>query len=207
VTTIAALLLAFAAIAAVADWVAVQLGNKWLEYVAKPGALVLLIGVAITLTPDIGTQRAWFVAALVFCLAGDVFLMLPRDLFVPGLASFLVGHVLYIAGFGVSNVWPWVLGVMVVTSAVGSRIFSALRPKGESALLRPVAAYMAAITVMVACAIGSGNRVAAIGAVLFMVSDSLIAWNKFVVPLRWAPVAIMVLYHLGQGALVLSLVA
>jgi hypothetical protein len=38
-----------------------------------------------------------------------------------------------------------------------------------------------------------------------MASDSLIAWNRFVKPLSWAPVVIMVTYHMGQTGLVLSL--
>ena len=38
-------------------------------------------------------------AALVLCLAGDVFLMLPADRFVPGLASFLLAHLAFTVGF------------------------------------------------------------------------------------------------------------
>jgi hypothetical protein len=45
-----------------------------------------------------------------------------------------------------------------------------------------------------------------VGASLFFASDSLIAWNRFVRPRAWAPVAIMVTYHLGQAGLVTSLV-
>ena len=66
-------------------------------------------------------------------------------------------------------------------------------------------AYMGVISVMVACAIGNGDPRAIAGAGLFMFSDSLIAWNRFVRPLAWAPVTIMVTYHLGQAGLVLSL--
>src|SRR4051794_41583322 len=63
--------------------------------------MVCLIVVALALDPVAGAdaRRGWFVAALVFSLAGDVFLMLPRDLFVAGLSAFLVAHLCYIAGF------------------------------------------------------------------------------------------------------------
>ena len=54
---------------------------------------------AATVDPVHADTRAWFVAALVLCLAGDVFLMLPGDRFVPGLASFLVGQLLFTVGF------------------------------------------------------------------------------------------------------------
>jgi len=207
VTSAAAFLLGMAAVFAVADWVAVARGSKTLEYVAKPAATLLLVGVALALVPDDETQRSWFVVALVLSLAGDVFLMLPRNLFVAGLASFLLGHVAYVAGFGLGEAWPWILGVAVVAAAVGTPILRALLARGDKELVGPVVTYMAVISVMVACAIGTGDAVAIAGAALFMGSDSLIAWNRFVRPVAWAPVTIMVTYHLGLAGLVLSLLA
>ena len=204
-TSSAAFLLGMAAVFAVADWVAVARGSKGLEYVAKPAATLLLVGVALALVPDDETQRSWFVVALVLSLAGDVFLMLPRDRFVAGLASFLLGHLAYVAGFGLGEAWPWILGVAVVAAAVGTPILRAVLAKGEKELVGPVVAYMTVISVMVACAIGTGDPLAIGGASLFMLSDSLIAWNRFVTPLAWAPVTIMVTYHLAQAGLVLSL--
>jgi uncharacterized membrane protein YhhN len=207
VTSAAAFLLGMAAVFAVADWVAVARRSKALEYVAKPAATLLLVGVAMTLVPEDDARRAWFVLALVLSLAGDVLLMLPRNLFVAGLASFLLGHVAYVAGFGLGEAWPWVLGVAVVAGIVGTPILRALLARGDKELVGPVVAYMTVISVMVACAMGTGDAVAIAGAVLFMISDSLIAWNRFVRPLAWAPVTIMVTYHLAQAGLVLSLLA
>ena len=66
-------------------------------------------------------------------------------------------------------------------------------------------AYIAVIAAMLASALASGNVVAAVGAALFVASDSMIAWNRFVRPFAAADVAIMVTYHLGQAGLVLSL--
>ena len=206
-TSAAAFLLGMAAVFAVADWVAVARGRKSLEYVAKPATTLLLVGVAATLVPEDETQRTWFVVALVLSLAGDVFLMLPRNLFVAGLASFLLGHVAYVAGFGLGEAWPWILGVAVVAAAIGTPILRAVLAKGEKELVGPVVAYMTVISVMVACAIGTGDPLAIGGASLFLLSDSLIAWNRFVRPLSWAPVTIMVTYHLAQAGLVLSLLA
>jgi uncharacterized membrane protein YhhN len=199
------LLLGVAAALAGADWIAVWRASRAWEYAAKPLALVALVGVALTLVPEDESMRTWFVVALVLSLAGDVFLMLSQNLFVAGLAAFLLGHVAYIAGFGVGEAWPWVLGVAVVGAAVGTPVVRALLRDGHRDLLGPVLAYMAVISVMVACAIGDGDPRAIAGAALFMYSDSLIAWNRFVRPRRWAPVTIMVTYHLGQAGLVLSL--
>ncbi len=82
--------LVVAAVFAVGNWIAVARGTKPLEYVCKPATLAALVGVALTLDPVHSDVRAWFVAALVLSLAGDVFLMLPGDRFIPGLISFLL---------------------------------------------------------------------------------------------------------------------
>jgi uncharacterized membrane protein YhhN len=96
--------------------------------------------------------------------------------------------------------------VAVVAAAVGSRVVAAVRRGPQRALTAPVVTYMVVISAMVACALATGNVLAATGGALFFASDALIAWNRFVRPLMWAPVAIMVTYHLGQAGLATSLV-
>jgi uncharacterized membrane protein YhhN len=167
--------------------------------------------VAVALDPEIHGRRVWFVVALVLSLAGDVFLMLPRDLFLAGLASFLLAHVAYVTGLRVHGapgraVLVAAVAVSVVVVAVGSRVVSAVRQGPQRELAAPVVVYMVVISAMVTCALATGNVLAAAGASLFFASDALIAWNRFVTPLAWAPVAIMVTYHLGQVGLVTSLV-
>ena len=211
-TTAAWVLLAVAGIFAVGDWIAVSRGATRLEYLCKPGATAALVGVAATLDPAIADRRTWFVVALVLSLAGDVFLMLPRDRFVPGLASFLLAHVAYTVGFAVDSgsLGEYALGtaiVAVVTVPLATRFVRALVRGGHRDLVVPVVVYIGAIGAMVASAIASGNAWAIAGAVVFMISDSLIAETRFVAPRPWGRVAIMVTYHLGQAGLVLSLVA
>ena len=185
--------------AAVVDWVAVGRGFRGAEYVAKPAALAALIAYAAA-----SSASAWLVAALALSLAGDVLLMLPFELFVPGLAAFLLAHVAYVAAFRSPALRTMVLLVPVAIVAVplGSRVVGAI---DERALRPPVIAYVAVISVMVASALAYGAVAAAWGAVLFMASDALIAWNRFVRRLAWAPVVIMVTYHLGQLGLVTAL--
>ena len=209
-TAVAAVALVLAAGFAVGDWVAKATANRRLEYLCKPATLAFLIVVASTLDPvaDASTRREWFVAALVFSLAGDVLLMLPRDLFVGGLAAFLVGHLCYVAGFwsqDAPTIATFVIAAVIVVAVLAPvlvRILGAVR--GTSDLV-PVTAYSVVIAVMLASAIASGNVVAAVGAALFVASDSMIAWDRFVRPFPAAGVAIMVTYHLGQAGLVLSL--
>ncbi|HEY4929469.1 MAG TPA: lysoplasmalogenase [Acidimicrobiales bacterium] len=216
-------LVGLAAAAAVVDWVAVARDDTRLEYVAKPAVLALLT-VAAAILPDAHTdlvdRRWWFVAALACCLIGDVLLMLPRDLFVPGLVAFLVGHVLFIVGllqppsppgtppFAFST--TGLLVAAVVALAVGAvpatLIFRSLVRDGAATLLVPVAVYLVAILTMAVLAANVGNPAAAVGAALFVVSDSVLALNRFVRPIPRGDVAVHVTYHLAQGLLVLSLV-
>ena len=213
VTALASVLLALAAPVAVADWVAVRRrpGARVLEYAGKPLTLALLIAVAASLDPADEAQRAWFVMALILCLAGDVYLMLPRERFVAGLGSFLLGHVAYVVGFAVDPGWSGTgLGVgLVVVAAVaavlGRRVLGAVRAGPDPGLAAPVAAYTVVISVMVAAAVGTGDAVAIAGAGLFFASDATIALTRFERSWRWGPLFIMVTYHLGQALLVLSL--
>jgi len=205
-TKLAWLFLGLAAVAAVSDWVGV--GERWksLEYLAKPLAMVALVGVALSLHAEVPGRRPWIVAALLLSLLGDVFLMLPRDAFVPGLASFLLAHVAYIVAFRVDGGSVGALGVSAVVVAVvavaaGRKVIAGVRAS-DPAVTVPVVVYIAVIAAMVACALATGNILFGVGAVLFMVSDSLIAWNRFVRPLSWAPLAIIVTYHLAQALLV-----
>jgi len=212
VTALAAVALVLTLAFAIGDWWSKLRADRRLEYLCKPATMLALIVVAIALDPAAGAgdRRAWFVAALVFSLAGDVLLMLPRDAFVPGLAAFLIAHVCYVVGFWTDPpaVGAFVLAAVIVALLVGPVAVRILRALGgEPALRPPVVAYMVVISVMVASALASGIVVAAVGAIFFAFSDSLIAWDRFVQPLAWAAVTIMVTYHLGQVLLTLSLLS
>jgi uncharacterized membrane protein YhhN len=214
---------------AASDWVAVLRGDKPAEYVLKPLTIVLLIAAAFALGSN--TPAARFdltIAALVLSLAGDVFLMVPKDLFVAGLASFLCAHLAYVGAFcigpaplehlGPAFSWrPVVIAaplVFAVAAVLFLRIRRGIMESGHPDLVVPVAVYVLAISAMVVSAFatlgwgswsGGAPAFAIAGAVLFFVSDSLIGWTRFVKAHRWGPVAIIVTYHLGQIGLVLGL--
>jgi uncharacterized membrane protein YhhN len=197
--------------AAAVDWFAVGRGWRRAEYFFKPATLVLLVLAAALVETSEGGRQGWFVVALVLSLVGDVFLMLPDDAFVSGLVAFLGAHVAYVVGFHVGGAGGLDLVIAVVVVGfvalqVGGRVLDGVRRRSRS-LTRPVGIYIAVISAMVASAIGHGNAWATGGAVLFAVSDGVLAWNRFVQPLPAARVLIMVTYHLGQGALVYSLAA
>ena len=180
------------------------------RWVTKPLPIVLLVATALALEPADPAVRAWFVAALVLSLAGDVALLSERG-FVAGLAAFLLAHVAYSIGFvigGVSLPALAVGGAVMVAFdlVVGRRLVRVLRGSDRGSLVAPVAAYLAAISAMVATATGSLNGLAIVGAALFTASDALLAEGRFVRAVRGGDLAVMVLYHLGQVLLVLSLV-
>ena len=155
-------------------------------------------------------------AALACSLVGDVLLMLPRDLFVPGLSAFLTGHVLFIVGLlhpsdrsptSFSPVGLVVAASVVVALEIGPGIvlFRSLVRKGYAKLVGPVAAYMAAIGTLVVLATNVAIPSAAVGAMLFLVSDTVLALDRFVRPVPRGQLVVHVTYHLAQGLLVLSL--
>ena len=204
-------LVAAAVAVALVDWVAVARDDRRLEYVAKPLTMVLLVAAAVASDPVDDTARTWFVVALVCSLAGDVFLMLPRDAFVPGLASFLVAHVAYIVGLRYLGTSPTglVVGIAVVAVALpllAPRVLGAIRRSDEPALTVPVVLYMIVISAMVVAAGASGVVLALVAAVAFYASDALIAWTRFVADLPRGRLLVMTTYHLAQVGFVLALV-
>ena len=116
-----------------------------------------------------------------------------------------------VVGFVVADPWRWpgflvaAVALAAVGATVGRRVVAGATARDRHLRL-PVLAYLAVISLMVACAAAAGNAWAFAGAVAFLVSDSVLGWRQFVSERRWMPVTIMVTYHLGQAGLVVSLV-
>ena len=207
-TGLAAVLLAATALSAVVDWAAVHTDRRPVEYVFKPLTLALLVAAALALDP--AARRTGLVRRGARPVAGDdVFVTAERPVRA-GLASFLLAHVAYVVGFVVAGLEPLgvAAGVALVVAAglaVGARILRSAR-RSAPALAGPVAAYMAVISTMLVCAVGTWHAVAIAGALLFYVSDALIGYGRFVRSHPHGRLAVMVTYHLGQGLLVLSLI-
>lgn len=205
--TFLALALALSAV----DWFAVVRRNKVLEYACKPGAALGFLAATIALDPVSDAARLWLSIALVFCVLGDVFLMLPRDAFVPGLGSFAVAQVLLAVSFALQDPTAsrLVVALVIVVPAVvvlARRFIGALGRSGHRNLILPIVVYMVVISSMVTAAISGGTAIGVAGAVLFLISDSLIAEERFVASRRWQPVTIIITYHLALTGLVVGLV-
>jgi uncharacterized membrane protein YhhN len=204
------LLLALAAVVAVGDWIAVSAGARVAEYVLKPLTMVVLILAALELDPSSDAARGALVVGLVLSLVGDVLLMVPADLFVPGLAAFLAAHVAYVValwmlGVGAGGLLVGAVVVVVGALLVGRRILAGAAA-ADSGLVAPVTAYLAVISAMVVSALGVGAFFAVAGALLFYASDAVLGWTRFVSDFPRSRVVVMITYHLGQLGLVLALI-
>ena len=214
-------------VVALLDWLAVARGWKKIEYLAKPATMVFLLGYLVFSGGFIETPLAWFGLGLIFSLAGDTFLMVSfyrfsNRWFLPGLAAFLLAHVAYMIGFSMpfGNVpLVWGIGIAIVlalTSArVLRRIVSGVREKGLQRMVAPVVTYGTIITLMLLAAMLTLYRVdwkttasglVCLGAILFYFSDIILAWNKFVRPIKNGRLLNMIAYHLGQIALITGVV-
>jgi len=163
----------------------------------------------------------WFGAGILFSLAGDVLLSL-ETMFLPGLVAFLLAHLSYIVGFREEiltlTAWSLILALFIAVN-IGrllGRIVETMRSKGENKLVFPVLVYGTIISVMLYAAMSTISNSAwknsaalfiSVGAFFFCVSDAILAWNKFVAPVRNGRVWNIVLYYLGQIGLIAGVIA
>ena len=209
ITVLEALLVNSAAMATATG----ALGLTELHYVFKPLTMAIAIIFVAAHAYSTGARGqfnpyfyAFLALALVASLLGDVFLMLPGNYFIPGLASFLVAHLFYIALFRQGQPWFPSRKALLIVLGFGAAMYAVLWPSLQDPVLKTaVAAYVIAISLMAAQAIGravvlddSASRWVAVGACVFMLSDSLIALNKFLQPLPLAPLWILLTYYAAQ---------
>ena len=220
------LFIAVLAVAA-ADWVAVAKRWKKIETIAKPMTMVLLFAYLALAGGFDATPLIYFGLGIFFSLAGDIFLMISyarfsNRWFLPGLAAFMLAHVAYIIGLNLPFGEPsplWAIGIGIVLAMTAGRILrrilAGVREKGLRRLVVPVMAYGMVITLMLLSAIltiyrvdwkTSASGLVCLGAILFYFSDIILAWNKFVKPVRNGRVMNMAAYHLGQIALIAGVV-
>jgi uncharacterized membrane protein YhhN len=195
------------------DWYAVARGDRRTETWAKPATLIALTAAAVAMDAPDSPAGRWLLVALLFGLLGDVFLLgTSTARFQAGLAAFLVGHLAYLGCFlalGLDHPAWAAVGVAVAAVALASarQVLPSTQRSGGPALSVPVAVYMLVITAMVVLAWATGVPLVALGASVFVTSDTVLAVNRFVRPLPRASVVVMVTYHVGQALIVLGVLA
>ena len=199
--------MAIAGVIAVLDWWAVATDRRGIERWAKPAVMVFLIAAAVLIPAESDWIRWWIVIGLAFGLVGDV--LLYADRFIPGAAAFLVGHLAYIVALvPIEHPLPAVAFGLVIVGAFAISLGRCIVRGAwrQSPLLGGiVVAYMITIGAVVVLAVGSWSTIAGIAALLFMASDTLLAWARFVGSAPGGRVAVMVTYQLAQAAFVLAI--
>lgn len=186
-------------------------GPRRLFYVFKPLTMVLIILVALMArAPVPAVYKTLILAGLVCSLAGDVSLMLPDKWFAAGLVSFLAAHGFYILAFKPAPGRPPSVGILLPFIIFGLLMFRTLAPS-LGGLKLPVLVYIAAITAMAWLAAdrfiyagGMRPLLAFAGAVLFLASDSVLAYNRFVGKIGPAQIIILGTYFPAQLLIALS---
>ena len=198
---------------AAADWLAVWHGWRRIGYLTKPATLVLLL---IWFGND-GQFQGLLLAfgiGFFFSLLGDILLMASYHYFLPGMAAFLLAHIMYILAFNhpqpVLSLTFIVLGllVLIVWLLILNRLDSAMRDsKVHSRMRIPVAVYSGVIALMLFSALLTLFRpdwqlpaaaLAAGGGFLFFISDTMLAYDRFVRSFPHARFWVRVSYHTGQ---------
>jgi uncharacterized membrane protein YhhN len=194
-----------------------MLPAPWL-FVLKPLTTLLVIAYAWPRGADAPKQRRRVRLGLILSLVGDVCLLWPQEGFLPGLVAFLLAHLAYIGAFCVPVRLAARPAVFAVYGVVAALILMQLWPGIPAPLRAPVVAYVVCLATMAAqagvwwrssAARGSPDaplaRRAALGGLLFMASDSLLAINKFAAPLPLAALWILASYWLAQGCIASAL--
>jgi uncharacterized membrane protein YhhN len=180
------------------------LGQPWLNFVFKPLATLLVMAYAWPRGHDTPAVRRWVIAGLVLSLAGDVALMWPKEGFLPGLVSFLLAHLAYLVAFTKVRTFASRRLPFIVYASVAGAMLVWLWPGVPGALRLPVLAYVVCLTSVAAQAAvlwraGEPRAgVLALGGALFVVSDALLAANKFAAPLPMSGLWILSTYWLAQ---------
>ena len=183
--------------------------------ITKPSLSVLFVIVALIGPSANQAYFAFVLAGLLFCVAGDVFLIFPaRKLFLVGLVSFLAGHVLYsIAFFTMASLGASILIIAALCLLISGAVFIWLRPY-LGTMLVPVIAYMAVISIMVISAASlaineqldfTGRTLIFCGAILFYFSDIFVARHRFVKKQYINRLAGLPIYYAGQFMIAYSL--
>lgn len=197
-------------------WLSISIISAILYLLVFPGNAVIKAGaaggLALVALQARGTRRdaGLLALALAFSTTGDVLLDLDAHLFVYGLAAFLLAHLSYICLFVRNRPRPLapalpqkvaVLVVLVYAATLATWIVPGVGKLGV-----PVVFYVCALTTMVSTAIlGRFEQPwVAVGAVLFLISDSLIAINKFKTPVPARDLLVGATYYLGQCGIALG---
>ena len=200
--------------AAIGIMIAEGLNRQSIRYLTKPLLMPLLLFFYLY---NAASPSMWIVLALAMSFAGDVLLLWPKKpkFFMGGLGAFLLAHIFYIVylilypmsavHLSISDVW-----VTVPLFIFGLAVFLLLKP-GLGTMKLPVIVYILALLTVAflsICIFKAGHSPSSLmilsGSLLFLLSDSILAWHNFRKPFVLAGVWFMLTYILAQLFLVMG---
>ncbi|TVZ55425.1 putative membrane protein YhhN [Lutibacter sp. Hel_I_33_5] len=203
----------FFLIVVIVDVYAVITHNTLLEQIFKP---LLMTSLVLVYLASVKKPNFWYVSALFFCFWGDVFLLDKPNFFTFGLASFLVGHIIYIkiskdflkqeiTAKMISSSFPFVIIFCVLMYLVYPNLGN---------MLLPVLVYGIVISTFGAITLlnyrqekSTENLWLSLGALVFIVSDSLIAIHRFYEAKEIYSIAIIITYIVAQYLICKAMIA
>ncbi|MCB0398709.1 MAG: lysoplasmalogenase [Winogradskyella sp.] len=186
------------------------------HYIAKPAIVISLMFLFIKTSGGISKSiKRITILALGFSVLGDILLMFVDQsphFFTVGLVAFLLAHVMYILVFlKHRNKQKSIIGFVILLLVYASGLFYLLKD-GLGDMLIPVIVYMIVILSMATTAFvrkGIVNSLSYnlvfVGAIFFMISDSVLALNKFYQPIPLSNISIILTYALAQFLIILGI--
>ena len=167
------------------------LDRPWLNFAFKPLATLCVIAWAALGRSDDALVRRWILVGLAFSLVGDVALLWPVQGFLAGLVAFLLGHLSYLVALTRRRRFLASRPAFGVWAIVAASVLAGLWAGVPAELRAPVLVYVCALAAMAAQATsvwlarrGQADavrwRMVAIGGALFVLSDAILATDKFV---------------------------
>ena len=182
------------------------------SFITKLLLMPILLLIYLTADDDL---KIPVILALVFCFLGDLFLEFPKY-FIPGLSAFLVGHVFYALKF-LSDIGTgiklslWILLFAIVYIAYGFILNSKLSIPD---IKKRIAVYVYTAIILIASFLsilrfnsvsGYSFWIVLIGTLLFILSDSILAFNRFKKRSPYGSVCLMAAYGAAQLLIVLGI--
>lgn len=181
--------------------------NNLLQYVFKPLTMIAIISLAISNASSPPTfYQKMIVTGLIFSTVGDVFLIDSKR-FIQGLVSFLLAHICFIVAFFSTPHLPSLILYLAYVA-----VFLSILWKHLGNLKIPVIVYSIALLLMSWFALSryfelndDKSFYAFLGSISFLVSDSLLAYNKFKSLFPFAEILILSTYFVAQWLIALSI--
>ncbi len=197
---------------ALAVWGQYSVSRRYLVFTFKPLTTALICGMALLPAEAVGGRYGWAIlTGLLFSLAGDVYLMLPKDHFREGLAAFLLAHLCYLVAFTEGTPFLAAGLPFLCWLVLGAALLRFLWRGIPPGLRLPVLVYVLTLLCMAAQANAraihlpsNSSRLASAGGVLFVLSDGLLALDRFRTRFRSARALVQITYFVAQWLIAAS---